>query len=320
MSGSAAIEVTDLVRRYGEVVAVDGVSFEVGRGEVFGLLGRNGAGKTTTIESVCGLAAADSGDVRVLGYRHRGDGRAAYDTVGYVPQSISLYPLLSVAQNVELVARLHPGSDARSHVGEVIDRLDLGELARRRASELSGGEQRRVQLAMAMVHGPAVLVLDEPTANVDVTTHAAIVELIGDLGANGTSVLYTTHYLEEAERICDRVAIMDRGRFLATGSVTELITRHGVGAVEASLVTDISDQTLDALGSLPGVEGVDVAARTVRIRCGAPQSMLLPCIEVLQQAGSAVTGLSTIEPRLEGVFLQITGDVLMANSTEETTP
>lgn len=297
---------------------MDEVSFDVQSGEILGLLGRNGAGKTTTIETICGLSRSQFGSVEIFGQSYELSSKSVYEMIGYGPQAISLYPLLTVAENVSLSARLNAGRGKRPADGsDLLERLDLTSLADRRCSDLSGGEQRRVQLAMALVHRPLVVVLDEPTANVDVTSRAMIMEVIRGLRDEGVSVLYTTHYLEEAEALCDRIAILSGGRLVASGSVEALIAEHGIGAIDVVVPAGAVDaRLLELLAAIPGVAEVAVVDDGVRILCASPQLALLPTLEVCRTVGAAVTGVSTVEPRLEGAFLRITGDRLLPGRSE----
>jgi ABC-type multidrug transport system ATPase subunit len=310
------IEVRGASKSYGSIEAVRGISFEVRPGEVFGLLGPNGAGKTTTIEMVCGLLRPDRGTIRIFGLDIDARTRDAQRLIGYSPQPISLFPLLTVEQNVAFAARLHDvsGTERRARVREVLATLELASLGSRPCSNLSGGEQRRVQLAMALAHRPPLLILDEPTAGVDVVTRALIQRLLRAIRQGGTSILYTTHYLEEAQQLCDRVAIVNRGSIVASDEVDALIRRHGTGVVEFGSQRPLSVPLCDAIRRLPGVSKLSELGPAVAVSCKDPDSVLVAIIEALHRDGNSVTSVKIAPPSLEGAFFAITGELYGAAS------
>src|ERR1035437_6351154 len=222
-SGAPVIRVTDLKKHYGDVKAGDGVSFEVARGEVFGMLGPNGAGKTTTIEVLEGLRPPESGTVEVLGLDVCNPPQAIKERIGVQLQSVSLYPRLTVTELLDLF-----GSFFKHHLPtkQLIDAVDLGERANARSMNLSGGQQQRLSIALALVNDPELVFLDEPTTGLDPQARRSLWDLVKGLQAKGKSVMLTTHYMEEATELCDRVAIMDHGRILEMGTVPELIGRR----------------------------------------------------------------------------------------------
>jgi ABC-2 type transport system ATP-binding protein len=215
-----------LTRRFDDRVAVDDVSFQIMAGETYGLLGPNGAGKTTTIRMVCGLLRRDGGQVRVGELEMDARALAAKARVGYVPQDIALYPDLTARENLEFIGRLYRlgGRMLRERVDEVLALVDLAERRDDRVEAFSGGMKRRLNIAGGLLHHPALLVLDEPTVGVDPQSRHAILESVRTLGMGGMAILYTTHYMEEADRVCDRVGIIDRGRLVAEGTRRELVS------------------------------------------------------------------------------------------------
>jgi ABC-2 type transport system ATP-binding protein len=230
-----------LVKRYGRRLAVDDVSFFIRAGERYGLLGPNGAGKTTTISMVCGLLPPDAGSVEVAGAlidQRATDARAA---IGYVPQEIALYPDLTGRENLRFFARLYGlrGTRRDERVAACLDLVGLADRADERVDRYSGGMQRRLNIAAGLLHEPRLLVLDEPTVGVDPQSRHAILESVESLGSSGLAVLYTTHYMEEAQRLCDRVGILDEGRLIAEGTRAELVALMGgptgVDGVEPNL-------------------------------------------------------------------------------------
>jgi ABC-2 type transport system ATP-binding protein len=218
-----------LCKSFGEIRAVEAVSFEVREGEVYGLLGPNGAGKTTTLSMVCGLLRPDSGEVRVAGRNFWADPQAARRLMGVVPQEVAVYEELSARENLEFWGRMAGlgGAEPRARAGEVLDALALTDRAGDAVKKYSGGMKRRVNLGCALMHRPRLLLLDEPTVGIDPQARMKLIEFIRALAAGGSAVLYTTHYLEEAETLCHRIGIIDRGRVHAEGTLGELRQRLG---------------------------------------------------------------------------------------------
>ncbi len=292
----AALTVRDLRKAYGRTVAVDGVSFEVGRGETLGLLGPNGAGKSTTLHMLVGALRPDSGEVLLEG---AGDPASAdaRRAIGVAPQSLALYEQFTAEENLRLFGRLYglAGGLLAERVDWALRFAGLTDRARDRVAAYSGGMKRRLNLACALVHDPRVLLLDEPTVGVDPQSRNHIFESIESLAAEGRTIVYTTHYMEEAERLCDRVAILDHGRVLAIGTVEDLVAAHG----GASLIeVDLEAAPADA-ASLPGrLEGT-----IYRIESSQP------FVEVARIATSGLrfTSLRVEQPDLERVFLVLTG-------------
>jgi ABC-2 type transport system ATP-binding protein len=221
---ASALAIHNLTVRYGNFVAVDSLSLDVRPGEVFGLLGPNGSGKSTTLAAVVGALAPTHGEVRIAGKSERDDPAEYRRSLGLVPQELALFDELDARQNVSFFARLYglSGRTLDRRVGEVLDFVCLRDLARQRVRTLSGGQQRRLNLACALAHEPSLLLLDEPTVGIDVQSRDSIFASIRQLCQRGTAVVFTTHHLEEAEQLCDRVAIVDHGRLVAEGTLDEL--------------------------------------------------------------------------------------------------
>jgi ABC-2 type transport system ATP-binding protein len=237
---------TSLSKSFGDRVAVDGVSFTISPGECYGLLGPNGAGKTTTISMVCGVLRPDGGRVEIEGCSPTGpDAQEARRLLGYVPQGVALFPELSVAENVDFWARLTgvPRRRRRERTETVLEQVGLADRARDTVASCSGGMQRRANLAVALVHDPALLVLDEPTVGVDPQSRHRLLDLVESITASGTSVLYTSHYMEEVARVADRVGIMDAGRLVAEGTLAELLDASPAG------VADLEARFLELTGT-----------------------------------------------------------------------
>jgi len=233
-TGSPAIVVSNLVKRYEDVTAVDGLSFEVGSGEIFGLLGPNGAGKSTTINILSGVLEPTEGKAVVLGYDVVSESMTIKERIGVCPQEPAYYPHLTGRENIELIADLHlvPREEGRRRTDALLDLVGLGEASSRRVGKYSGGMIRRTSLAMALVNEPDLAFLDEPTVGMDPQSRRATWDLIRGFKERGRTVILTTHYIEEAEALADRVGIIDHGRLIALDTPESLMREHGAGNLE----------------------------------------------------------------------------------------
>ncbi|RJL32480.1 ABC transporter ATP-binding protein [Bailinhaonella thermotolerans] len=306
------IEVTDLRKRYRSTTVVDGVSFTIGEGETYGLLGPNGAGKTTTIAMVVGVLARDGGGVRLAGRAHEVTSLATKAMIGYVPQEIALYPDLTARENLAFFGRLYglAGRDLRRRVDEVLDVTGLSERSREAVSKYSGGMARRLNIAAGLLNRPRLLVLDEPTAGVDPQSRGAILDAVARLAGEGVAVLYTTHYMEEAERLCDRVGILDGGRMRAEGTHRELVSLVGAGDHVLITVDGAAAGAVPALERTPGVTRVDADEARLELLVAESRAVLPLILDAVTGAGCAVRSLEVREPDLEAVFLKLTGRAL----------
>jgi linearmycin/streptolysin S transport system ATP-binding protein len=301
-----------LRKTYGDRVAVDDVGFTIARGETYGLLGPNGAGKTTTISMVCGLLRRDAGDVTVAGRPMGPNATDAKAAIGLVPQDVALYEDLSAEENLRFFGRLQglEGNAVARRVAEVLDLVGLADRARDHVGDYSGGMKRRANIAAGLLHHPQLLVLDEPTVGVDPQSRNAILESVETLGEQGLSVLYTTHYMEEAERLCDRVGIIDEGRLVAEGSRRELIAQLGAGdRVDVTGTGDLATFA-DACAALPGTLGVDRRDGGVVVRVVDGSTALAGIVGAAERAAVSIAGIELVEPDLEDVFLGLTGKAL----------
>ena len=305
--GTASVLRCDgLVRRFGERTAVDGVGFEIAAGETYGLLGPNGAGKTTTISMIAGILEPDAGMVEIEGRRVQTRDPEAKRALGFVPQEIALFDDLTAAENLRFFGGLQglSGRELASRVAATLDLVGLADRAGDRIGEFSGGMQRRANIAVGLLHRPRLLVLDEPTAGVDPQSRNQILESIERLGDEGLAVLYTTHYMEEAERLCDRVGIIDRGRLVDLGTPAELVRRHCPTATV--VVVTAAPGAAAAFATIPGVTSVAQDADTHTIR-GAAGSLVTEVIRCLAAHRIDVRDVRTELPTLEDVFLETTG-------------
>lgn len=305
------IEVESLVKRYGDLLAVDGVSFVAEPGGIFGLLGPNGAGKSTTIGCISGLVEPSSGAVRVLGHDVRSAPRLAREKLGIVPQELAIYEDLSAAENLEYwgAAWGLAGAPLRARVGEVLAAIGLGDRAKEPTKRFSGGMKRRLNFGCGIVHSPAVLLLDEPTVGVDPQSRVKLLDLVRAQAAAGTCVLYTTHYMEEAESLCSRLAILDHGKILAAGTLDEL--RASLG--ERDLVDFLGRFDVErARGALAGLASVEVVAASeaeLALACAEGTKRLPQLLAALNGAGE-VREVKLRRPSLESLFIKLTGKEL----------
>jgi ABC-2 type transport system ATP-binding protein len=306
------LSVTNLQKRFGDLKAVDGVSFQVGEGESYGLLGPNGAGKTTTISMVCGLMKKDSGEVVVAGQPMNGSGTMAKKAIGYVPQDIALYPDMTAIENLKFFGRLYglSGRKLRQRVEAALGIVGLKERAKDRVSEYSGGMKRRLNIAAGLLHEPRLLVLDEPTVGVDPQSRNAILENVEELKAQGIAVLYTTHYMEEAERLCDRVGIIDQGKIIAEGTRRELVSSIGQrDRVELTATGDLQAFAHQAQ-MIDEVDEASVTEQGVGLLCKEGRRLLPRLLELAEESKVDVSSVEVFEPDLEAVFLNLTGKAL----------
>jgi len=300
-----------LTKTFGDRTAVDDVTFDVSKGEIYGLLGPNGAGKTTTIKLVCGLLHPDGGSA-VLDGRLDAQDLAAKHAVGYVPQDIALYPDLTARENLSFLGRLYGLRRGllRERVDEALQLTDLVDRGNDRVDSYSGGMKRRLNIAAGLLHYPILLVLDEPTVGVDPQSRHAILEHVQAFGRTGMAVLYTTHYMEEAERICDRVGIIDNGRLIAEGTRRELVARLGErDRIDLTAAGDLN-RLAEACRAVAGVETAAASDDQVHLVTDDGRRVLPGVLEAAERAGVQVTSVEVVEADLEAVFMHLTGTAL----------
>lgn len=315
----SVLRCTGLVKRFGGRTAVDGVSFEIGDGEAYGLLGPNGAGKTTAISMLVGLLARDGGQVVIDGISLDERPLAAKAVIGLVPQELALYPELTATENLTFFGRLYGlgGQALVRRVAEVVEVVGLADRAGDRVQTYSGGMKRRVNIAAGLLHQPRLLVLDEPTVGVDPQSRNAILETVEELGRAGMALLYTSHYMEEVERVCDRVGILDEGRMVAEGTRRELVDRLEQRDLVLLSTRGDTNALAGAVRAVGGVEKVavlpredDAGATRVQVTVADGPERLPALIAAAAAAQVAITSVEVAEPDLETVFLHLTGKAL----------
>ena len=302
------ISVQNLSKRFGGLQAVDRISFEVAQGELFGFLGPNGAGKTTTISMISGLLRPDEGNVTIGEYDLWNSPQRAKRQIGLVPQEVALYEEFTARENLQFWGGLYdlPRAELKQSIDKILQRVGLAERAREPVSRFSGGMKRRLNLAAGLVHQPRVLLLDEPTVGIDPQARNAILEIIRDIARQGTTIVFTTHHLEEAEKLCDRIAIMDHGRILQTGSLSELAKVVGDGEVITLRGKFSGEQLKQCLQGAP-VDLLSLSEQTATLRLMGDHYGLAALVERVAKAGVELADLSVQKPTLESVFLKLTG-------------
>ena len=305
------VEVNNLSKTYGDTCAVDGISFEIQRGEIFGLLGPNGAGKTTTINVLCAYTEPTGGQVHIDGIDVVAKPERVKPFIGVVPQDIALYPDLNAVENLRFFGRLYdiPADQLTRRIEELLRLVGLYEKRKGRVEHYSGGMKRRLNLAVGLLNEPRFLLLDEPTVGVDPQSRNGIFEFIQTLNAQGLTILYTTHYMEEAELLCHRVGIMDEGHIIALDTPQNLIHTLGTGIIHIG-VRDGDGGLAAQLRGLPQVREITYRDGTLVVEAVDAQRALLDIIGLFNETDTPMTALEILEPNLESVFIQLTGKQL----------
>jgi ABC-2 type transport system ATP-binding protein len=309
-SDDPIISVRDVVKRYGEMVAVAGLDLTIWPGEIFGILGPNGAGKTTTLEMLEGLRAPDGGQLRVAGFDPVSEPERVHRVIGVQLQSTALFDYLNCAEIIALFAALYGADASPARVDHLLTLVGLEEKRRSRINTLSGGQQQRLAIALALVNTPRIAFLDEPTTGLDPAARRTLWQTIRDIRDKETTVVLTTHYMEEAEQLCDRIAIMDRGRVVACDTPRALIQQLGADATVRATVQQGSIAG-DDLQRLEGVVTADLREgdghETLELRTIDAQATLIGLLDLAQRQQVTLSGLSTVQASLEDVFLARTG-------------
>lgn len=306
------IQIKDLVKRYGSQLSVDHLNLNVDEGEIFGLLGPNGAGKSTTIKMMCGLLAPDQGEIRIGGESVRRNPLEIKRRIGVVPQELAIYEDLSARENVTFFAKLYglKGKLLEERVEEALGFVGLLDRQKDKPSAYSGGMKRRLNIACAITHRPKLIIMDEPTVGIDPQSRNHILESVKTLNRMGSTIIYTTHYMEEVEAICSRVGIMDHGRLIASGTKEQLI-RQLAREEKVVIGTDgVNAAAVDELRGHSRVEKVLVEEDELAVYLQSSSSYLQDILFILSKHEVAIQTLNRIEPNLETVFLALTGRTL----------
>jgi ABC-2 type transport system ATP-binding protein len=312
MTADNAVIVRDLQKSFGEIQAVQDVSFEVHAGEIFSLLGPNGAGKTTTISIISCLLRPDQGEAWVLGNSVLAEPQKAKAPLGVVPQEIALYEDLSARENLVFWGKMYGlrGDILSQRVNEVLEVIGLTERDKGRVGKFSGGMKRRLNIGVALLNRPRLLIMDEPTVGIDPQSRRNILDSVKELNREGATVLYTTHYMEEAQELSDHIAIMDHGKLIAYGTHAELVKI--VGELDRLVLTVDGDSSrvLPSWEKIPGVRQANLEDGAVHLLVDDSNLALPPIFEAASSAGTRVTSVQIQEPNLEAVFLHLTGRAL----------
>jgi ABC-2 type transport system ATP-binding protein len=300
------LHVHDLRKHYGSTEAVAGVSFELRQGEVFGLLGLNGAGKTTLISMLAGLREPSGGNALLLGHSIRNEPQAIRHLIGVAPQEDALYPMLTAAENLRFFGRIYDvsGAELKDRVAQLLHFIGLQDRGDDLAGNYSGGMKRRLNLAAALVHEPELILLDEPTSGVDPESREEILALVRSLRNDGKSIIYTTHYMEEAQDLCDELAILEKGRFVAMGTLEALLSK--VDFSEIIELRGLSPQAdLSAISKLPGIGHIEHVDSMARLYVNRAADYLDPLQKIMSRERSAHLRITPVT--LENLFLHLTG-------------
>ncbi|MBN1505315.1 MAG: ABC transporter ATP-binding protein [Sedimentisphaerales bacterium] len=305
----SVFEVRGLTKRFGEVEAVAGVDFDVGQGELFGFLGPNGAGKTTTINMLTGLARPDEGKICIAGIDCSRNPKAAQHLMGVVPDESNLYPELTGFDNLSFCGALYgmTKADRASRARELLERFGLSDAAGRKFAGYSRGMKRKLTIAAGIIHAPPILFLDEPTTGIDVASARQIRQMIADLNAGGTTVFLTTHYIEEAERLCRRIAFIVKGRIVRIDTVEELMRQtDGRHVVQFAVSGDAARLCEKTAAEFPNLQCQAVTGGGIRVESSEPVRVG-PLVRLLEDCGTEVSEARKLRPSLEDVFVRVTG-------------
>ena len=306
------LEVKNLEKAYGSNKAVDGVSFSVREGEIFGLLGPNGAGKSTTLSLVCGLLKAGAGQITIEGREMARNGFAAKQLIGIVPQEPALYPQLSAKANLRFWGTINgvPAGQLEKAVNDVLEIVGLQDRANGRVSTFSGGMKRRLNIAAGLIHNPRLVIMDEPTVGIDPQSRNHILETVKSLKEKNITVIYTSHYVEEVEYLCDRVAIMDKGKVIAEGTIGELLQKGSQFEELTIKLTSCTPELQSTIHTLPGVEKAFCLEEKLKLFTASAEQVLPLAFETIVGEGGAVSEIKIHKPNLESLFLKLTGKAL----------
>ncbi|MBR4494060.1 MAG: ABC transporter ATP-binding protein [Clostridiales bacterium] len=306
------LKVKGLVKRYKELIAIDHLDLSVKEGEIFGLLGPNGSGKSTTINCILSLLEYDKGEITIFGEPMSPKAYEIKKQIGIVPQDVAVYESLTVYENIDFFCGLYikDKKTRKKYVQEAIDFVALNDFVKFKPGKLSGGLKRRLNIACGIVHKPKLIFFDEPTVAVDPQSRNKILEGIEQLRKNGATIIYTSHYMEEVEQLCDRILIIDKGHTIAEGTVDELkgmIKKSEIITIE---VAGLDDKTLDTVRELKNVYSVSYENNQLKVEAGSGKHNVIDIVNLLQDAGYKMKKIFSEQPTLNDVFLELTGKQL----------
>lgn len=308
------LEIKNLKKSFKDVNAVNGISMSAEKGEILGILGPNGAGKSTTISCILGIIAPDSGAVV---YEGNNSLKKWKQHIGFVPQELAIYDELTAEENVRFFCALYGGSNLNAKVDKALDFVGLNEVRKKKAGTFSGGMKRRLNLACGIAHEPDLIIMDEPTVGIDPQSRNHILENVKKLHQKGATILYTTHYMPEAEEICDRLVVVDHGQVIASGTKQEIVSM--ISKTMTTIVTfrdesEFISNAADELRTLPGVTEVTVENQTMKIKYLADSPIINSIVELTVKYELIISNITTEEPSLEEIFLSLTGKALRDNA------
>lgn len=306
------IEIKNIEKGFKNIKAVDGITFNVEKGEVFGLLGPNGAGKSTTISMLCTLLKPDAGSITVDGYDLLKNPNQVKQYLGLVPQDIALYPTLTAYENLMFWGKMYgmTGKHLKNRVDECLELIGLTDRAKGKISTFSGGMKRRVNIAAALLHKPKVLIMDEPTVGIDPQSRNHILETVLKLNKEGMTIIYTSHYMEEVDYLCNRIAIMDNGKVIALGTKQELIDIVGNQDLININVNDMDETILDTIDKMETVDSVQYENEMLNIIAKNGAGLISKVIPMIEASNYTIHTINIEKPDLESVFLHLTGKAL----------
>lgn len=303
---NAIVEINDLTKQYGQKKALDAITFKVKEGGCFGLLGPNGAGKSTLMKLLTGILSPDSGGMTIMGMDARNNRNAIISKTGYVPQEITLFETLSARRNLVFFGEMYgmKGESLKRKIEEVLQQVGLADRAKDAVGTFSGGMKRRINIAASLLHDPKLLILDEPTVGIDPQSRNHIFEMIMALKKKGMTILYSTHYMEEVEALCEDIAIMDNGRVIAEGSLNGVLEAHAAKAIYVES-DDVTEPPV-----LDGIAKASAKGRGWMLESSDPLALMGRLVQYFQSKGIHVRSLEMMTPSLESVFLKLTGSSL----------
>lgn len=309
MVSMSIITLSNLIKRYGQNIAVDNLNLQIEENELFGLLGPNEAGKSTTINMICGLLKPNQGEISIDGINLKDNPLECKKRLGLVPQEIALFETLSARENVEFFGKLSglKGKLLNKGVDEALEFVGLSDRQNAVPKGFSGGMKRRLNIACAIVHQPRIIIMDEPTVGIDPQSRNHILQSVKKLNSMGSTVIYTSHYMEEVEALCSRIAIIDHGKLIACGTKDEL---KKLVASEEKIVIEVSDvsyNSLEEIKAIKGIKGAGFENHTLEVVTNNSQTHLQDVLFILSRNGVRIKGVSMLEPDLETVFLSMTG-------------